>query len=154
MAYPICPTHQGQACQVQLRVIVRRQSVEMESLLKFGNLLKSWSDSKFDFVLNKLFIVIGRKFYTFKTPRTFELTPIWLKKILILTFELIVSFDIFNPALVVFNRINWQANQFNTELLELGRISGNLTKLSGADWSIVSRVGEQDGPAILGIQPD
>jgi len=63
--------------------------------------------------------------------------------------EVVVCNDILDPAIVAIHLVATESNQLDSTLCKVIAQHLNPAKLSGADWSIVSRVGEQDGPAIL-----
>jgi len=63
--------------------------------------------------------------------------------------EVVVGNDVLDPAIVAVHLVATESNQLDSTLCKVIAQHLNPAKLSGADWSVVSRVGEEDGPAIL-----
>jgi len=63
--------------------------------------------------------------------------------------QVVVCNDVLDPAIVAVHLVTAESNQLHSALCKIIAQHLNPAKLSGAHWSIVSRVGEEDGPAIL-----
>ena len=60
-----------------------------------------------------------------------------------------VALDVLDPSLVGLNGIAGQGNHLDVALFELGDELCNHAQFSGADWGIVSRVGEKNAPSAV-----
>ena len=56
--------------------------------------------------------------------------------------------DIFDPSVMILERIDTDGDRLDAALLELWLELGSVAEFSGADRRVVRRVGEQDRPAI------
>lgn len=54
-----------------------------------------------------------------------------------------------NPAMMILHRIAGNCHQLDISLLKLWHQLCHTAQLSGANWGVVSRMGEQDAPAVV-----
>lgn len=64
----------------------------------------------------------------------------------------VVALDVVDPAVVVFHRVAAEGDHLDSSLCKLPSKALGPAQLCGADWGVVSRVREQDGPAALQSQ--
>jgi len=63
--------------------------------------------------------------------------------------EVVVCNDILDPAIVAVHLVTAESDQLHSTLSKVIAQHLNPAKLSGANWSVIGRMGEEDGPAIL-----